>query len=145
MQPNDQNSVQPQQQLYPTPVSGPLAAAQPGMVFSNDSQDVDAVKQPYSRIGIVFLILLILTFFTPLGSSLFFPLLIVGAAAAFNSTARAQKSSIAKTGRRSPFITIIRTILIIGATIALIIVALIAFFFIGIATGLIKINLNFGS
>ena len=92
------------------------------------------------RNSIVILILLILTFFTPLGAILFLPLVI----AALVITAKKAKQS-AHTNIGTPkglFFSLVRLIIVILTVIGIGIVALIGLFFILLSTGAIDFRMG---
>jgi len=130
------------QTIYPTPTEGMgmTGAMQPQQPVLNAPAEV--APRGFSKMTAALIILLILTFFTPLGSALFLPLVVVGFFAAYNSAHNKGKNTYVRTAtgefvpvKPSVIGSIIKGLMIFCGVIGVIVLALIGFFFIAIATG----------
>ncbi len=101
-------------------------------------------RKSFSSTSIILLILLFLTFFTPLGAALFFPIVVVGIVMALRYVATGQKVFSNEKGKTTnPVLRLINAIVMVGVVFVLCIVGFIGVMFIGLSTGLIE--LDFGS
>jgi hypothetical protein len=101
------------------------------------------LPKQYNSWSIVLLVLLLLTFFSPLGSALFLPIVLVGLAGAVWHT----QSVVMKTpkGTHTPqkvIFSVLKVLILIGVIFVLGIVALIGLFFLLIGTGAIDFNMG---
>jgi hypothetical protein len=88
-------------------------------------------------------LLLLLTFFSPLGSALFLPIVLIGIFGAYKHVQAGMKASNApiSTPKLVAF-TVFKVIMIIGTVFVLGIVALIGLFFLLIGTGAVDFNMG---
>lgn len=94
-----------------------------------------------NKISIAFLVMLILTFFTPLGAVLFLPMIVCGFVLAGKVFENDSKNSVV-TGHKNPLVQLLKLIIMIVSTIVLLIIGFIALIFIGFATGAIELDLG---
>lgn len=126
-----------QSSIYPTPASGPFAehtqpsANQPEPVLAQPAADNNAAW------SLALLGLLLLTFFSPLGSALFFPIVVVGLLGAIWHANKSYKQTPNETitTPKSLFFTLIKAILLVGTIIGVGILALIGIFFMLLFSG----------
>jgi Ca2+/Na+ antiporter len=103
-----------------------------------------AAPEKYSTWSLAIFALLILTFFSPLGSALFLPIVVVGLVAAVRQAAITTQQSGQDTNLpQSVIFTVFRTLIILGTVIVVGILGIIGLFFILIATG--AVNFRMGS
>lgn len=101
-------------------------------------------RKSFSTTSLVLLILLFLTFFSPLGAALFFPIVVVGIVMALRYVATGQKMFTNEKGKTTnPILRLINAIVMVGVVVVLCIVGFIGVMFIGLSTGMI--DLDFGS
>jgi hypothetical protein len=131
------------QTVYPAPTTGPLVnSPQPVAVVSQENASHNA-SITYSPISIVILILLLLTFFSPLGSVLFLPIVLIGLFSAARHMHTTTKPSYQSSGPQSFIFSLIKAVVVIGMVIVVGILGLIGLFFILLATG--HVDLRMGS
>lgn len=93
--------------------------------------------------SIVLLLLLLLTFFSPLGAVLFLPILVVGMWSALKHIGKGQDVDADKiVVHHSILFRIVKAFIITAIVIVLCILGLIAFLFIGLSTGTIEFDMG---
>jgi hypothetical protein len=101
-------------------------------------------RKSFSTLSIILLALLFFTFFSPLGASLFFPIVVVGIIMAVRYVATGQKVFSNEKGKTTnPVLRLINAIVMVGVVFVLCIVGFIGLVFIGLSTGMM--DLDFGS
>jgi Ca2+/Na+ antiporter len=129
---------------YPAPDAGSFAGQPTPAVIHASPDIVQAAPDKYSTWSLVIFVLLLLTFFSPLGSALFLPIVVVGLAAAVKQAhLTAKQSSQNANLPQSIVFTFFRVLVIVGTVIVMGILGIIGLFFILIATG--AVNFRMGS
>ena len=112
----------------------------PSVTPADGSTD-QAQEKPFNIGSLVLLVLLMLTFFSPLGSVLFLPITIVGMVIAYRYVIKGQKPNGEPSAlQKNPIFKVVKFLFICGMAFVLCILGFIALVFIGLATGIIKIN-----
>lgn len=100
-------------------------------------------ESPKNNLSVVFGILLLLTFFTPLGAVLFLPMLITGFYLAYRTVnGRQETFQLANGGRSNPIISVVKIVLTLVTIVVVGIIGLIALLFIGVATGTVEFRMG---
>ncbi len=110
------------QQVYPNPtnpqMSGPIPETPTISVAAVRSID-EAAYKPVNKWSIALLILMLFTFFTPIGAVLFLPMIVIGTIAATdffrNTSSKSDNQQLAK----NPVVQAVKVLLIIGAVLAI--------------------------
>ena len=135
------NEIQPSQ-VGGNTSANPVAPLPPAPSLYNNS--VNDAQTPNKTFGINSLLLfglLLLTFFTPLGSALFLPIILVGMFTAYRYVFRGHGPSGEQSAlQKNPIFRLFKLIVICGMAIVLLILGFIALVFIGLATGVIKLD-----
>jgi hypothetical protein len=121
--------------LYPTPTSGPLADHQMPPPAPQQMPAPAPATTNYNVWSIVIFVLLLLTFFTPLGSALFLPLVIVGIVGAVRQVNKSNAAGGPETTAKSVGVVIYKVLMGVCMVVGLGILAIMGFIFLIFAGG----------
>lgn len=115
-------------------------SAQPMVFVSEQAVAASSVRSPTSTTSIILFVLMLLTFFTPLGAVLFLPMVIVGLVSAIKFVGDTKPSQ--SSTPLHPILQVLRVLMMTGLIFVLGIVAIIGFFFMALVTGVVDLDLG---